>query len=73
MITGQALTVSVIASLSLQPFASVTVNVIGKVPVCVGVPDRSPPEENVIPGGRAPVSDQTIGTGGPLWVNVVAG
>ena len=35
----------------VQPLASVTVTVIGNVPVCVGVPERTPPVDSVRPAG----------------------
>ena len=35
----------------VQPFASVTVTVIGNEPVCVGVPERTPAAESVRPAG----------------------
>src|SRR3954451_6177405 len=37
----------------LQLFASVAVTTIGKEPVCVGVPERTPPVDNVRPVGSA--------------------
>ena len=36
-----------------QPFESVALIVIGKVPDCVGVPDKTPLDESVIPAGSA--------------------
>src|SRR3954468_1675350 len=35
----------------LQPLASVAVPTIGNEPVCVGVPERTPPEDSVSPAG----------------------
>jgi hypothetical protein len=45
------------------------VMVIGKVPLCVGVPESSPPDVNVTPAGRAPVSLK-VGAGEPVAVTV---
>src|SRR5438270_6069366 len=39
----------------VQPFASVTLTVIGKVPVCVGVPERTPAVEKESPVGSVPL------------------
>ena len=37
----------------VQPFASVALTVIGKVPLCVGVPERTPTEDSDMPVGSA--------------------
>src|SRR6266545_7013219 len=39
----------------LQPFASVTFTVIGKLPTTVGVPERTPPLDRVRPVGNEPL------------------
>ena len=39
----------------MHPFASVAVTVKLKLPVTVGVPERTPAVERVMPEGRAPV------------------
>ena len=39
----------------VQPFESVTVTVIGNVPVCVGVPESTPLEARVRPVGSVPL------------------
>src|SRR5436305_324480 len=44
-----------VAPLPEQPFASVALTTIGKVPVCVGVPERTPPLESVRPAGSVDV------------------
>ena len=45
----------------MQPLASVAVIVIGKLPVCVGVPDSTPVAvSSVSPVGSVPVSDQVM-------------
>ena len=38
-----------------QPFASVALTVIGNEPVCVGVPERTPPLDSVRPVGSTPL------------------
>src|SRR3954451_15958233 len=40
---------------AVQPFASVTLTVIGNEPVCVGVPDRTPALDRVSPAGSVPL------------------
>jgi hypothetical protein len=51
----------------------VAVNVIDPELVAVGVPDKTPPELNVIPVGNVPlVTDHVIGVL-PVAVNVVVG
>ncbi len=56
----------------MQPFESVTVTVIGKLPVSVGVPE-SVSIEKLIPFGSAPVSENVTEPMPPVCVNVVAG
>src|SRR5450432_3029515 len=41
-----------VAPVPLQPFVSVDLTVIGNVPVCVGVPERTPVAESVMPAGN---------------------
>ncbi len=41
-----------VAPLPVQPFASVTVTTIGKVPACVGVPESNPDVDKVNPAGK---------------------
>src|SRR4051794_20847484 len=48
-----------------QPFASVTLTVIEKTPVCVGVPERTPLDESPTPDGSEPLLiEKTAG----VWV-----
>src|SRR5947209_20011045 len=47
----QPMTSVYVAPLPEQPFASVAVTTIGNDPVCVGVPERTPPVESVRPVG----------------------
>ena len=53
---------------------SVAVTVIGKLPVCVGVPASTPAEESVMPFGRALVVLKVVVPVPPdcekLWLNV---
>src|SRR5262245_20142619 len=52
---------SVYVRLPAQPFASVAVTVMGKVRVCVGVPDSTPVEVlSVMAVGSVPVTDQVM-------------
>ena len=44
----------------VQPFASVTLTVIGKLPVWVGVPESTPALESVIPVGRVPLASVKV-------------
>ena len=56
----------------MQPAASVAVTVIGKPPVCVGVPERTPAAK-LIPVGRVPVRLKTTGATPPVCVKVTLG
>ena len=50
----QAMTSVYVAPVPVQPLLSVTVTVIGNVPVCVGVPDSTPFVASVRPVGSVP-------------------
>ena len=50
VIVWQAIDERVGRAVPVQPFASVTVTTIGKMPVCVGVPERTPFVASVRPG-----------------------
>ena len=51
----------VYARMPKQALASVAGTVMGKLPACVGVPDRTPVLGfSVIPVGSAPVTDQVV-------------
>ncbi len=55
----------------MQPLASVAVTVMGKLPVWVGVPDRTPVDGlSVTPVGSVPVTDQVMVPMPPVWVKV---
>ncbi len=55
----------------LQVFVSVAFTVIGKVPVCVGVPERTPAVESDIPVGSVPLAIVKVAVPRmPLAVNV---
>src|SRR3954453_7683407 len=55
----------------VQPWPSVTLTVIGKLPVCVGVPDRTPAVESVRPAGSTPLLMVNVAPPtAPLWVKV---
>ena len=45
-----------VGPIPLQPFESVALTVIGKLPVCVGVPERTPAADNVMPAGSVPLT-----------------
>src|SRR4051794_12710520 len=47
----QEMTSVYVAPVPVQPLLSVTVTTIGKLPVCVGVPERTPAAESVRPVG----------------------
>lgn len=47
--------------MAARPSAALTSTVIGKDPVVLGVPDRSPSPANLRPGGSVPVSLQVSG------------
>jgi len=68
VIAGQTIT-NVKAVVPVQPFLSVAVTDIGKLPVCVGVPDNVP-FEKVIPVGSVPLSVNVIVPRPPLWPKV---
>jgi hypothetical protein len=56
---------------SLLPRGSVTLTLMRKVPARVGLPDKTPPLERVMPGGRLCVSaDQTYGNALPVAASV---
>src|SRR3954451_19451155 len=60
-----------VAPVPLQPFESVALTVIGKLPVCVGVPDRTPLLASVRPVGNVPLaSEDVVVPMPPLCVNV---
>src|ERR1700756_4392268 len=44
----------------LQPFASVALTVIGKEPVCVGVPESVPLAASVRPAGSVPLASEKV-------------
>ncbi len=55
----------------MQPFESVAVTVNANVPSAEGVPERTPPEERVVPVGNAPVARVYVyGAAPPLDVIV---
>ena len=57
-----------------QELASVARMVIGKDPVCSGVPERTPvPGSSDMPLGRAPVTDQVIAPTPPVCVKAAPG
>ena len=61
VIAGQLIVRLYVGPVPEQPFASVAVTVIGKEPVCVGVPERTPVDGlSPRPLGKAPLSDQVI-------------
>src|SRR5437763_1814900 len=67
----QLMTSVYVAPVPEQPFASVAVTVIGKLPGAVGVPSRTPVAVwKVMPAGIAPVFDQVMVPLPPLWVKV---
>src|SRR5205085_2608404 len=69
VIVGQLIVIVTLTE-PVQPLESVAVTVMGKLPVWVGVPDRTPPE-NVIPVGSVPVFVNVIAPTPPVCVNVV--
>ena len=62
---------TVIAKLSdalPAPFVAVTET--EKYPPCVGVPESTPADVNVNPGGNVPGGTENVGAGGPRAENV---
>src|SRR5947209_4258003 len=59
-----------VAAVPVQPFESVTFTTIGKVRVCVGVPDRTPAADSVRPAGRVLVVVKVAVALAPLCVKV---
>src|SRR5438067_1670168 len=55
-----------VAPVPLQPFASVAVTVIGKLPTTVGVPDSVPFEASVRPDGSVPLASVKVVAPMPL-------
>ena len=65
-----------VAPVPLQPFASVAVTVIGKLPTTVGVPDSVPFEASVRPDGSVPLASAKVVAPMPLpavkvWLNAL--
>ena len=61
LIVWQLMTSVYVELVPVQPFASVAVTVIGKLPVVLVVPESTPVDvPSVMPGGSAPVSVQPI-------------
>ena len=54
----------------VQPLLSVAVTVIGKAPSCVGVPERTPAVESVMPVGKVLAVVKLVVPMPPDWVNV---
>jgi hypothetical protein len=53
----------------VQLLPSVTLTVIGKEPVCVGVPERRPAAESVRPAGSVPLASEKVAPPmAPLWL-----
>src|SRR5437868_1718341 len=62
-----------VGPMPVQPLASVTLTVIGNVPVCVGVPERTPAVESERPVGSVPllmVKTAVVCVPAPVWVKV---
>src|SRR3954447_1237654 len=55
VITWQPMVSVYVGPLAEQPLASTTCTVIGKLPVCVGVPERTPAVDSVRPVGSVPL------------------
>ena len=53
-----------------HPLASVAFTIIGKLPDCVGVPLKTPPEESERPVGKVLVVEKTIVPIPPVCVKV---
>ena len=59
-----------VALTPVQPLPSVTLTVIGNEPVCVGVPERTPPVEREAGGQRAAVEREVLAPMAPVCVKV---
>src|SRR5437868_7087323 len=60
-----------VGPMPLQPFESFALTVIGKLPVCVGVPERTPFDASVKPAGNIPpASENVVVPLAPVWVKV---
>ena len=66
VIAGGALTTTVKLCVAFGSVPLVAVSVTGKDPLCVGVPDSSPADDNVRPVGSMPVVTLTVGAGKPV-------
>src|SRR5437660_1033474 len=51
-----------VAPIPKQPLASVALTVIGNEPVCVGVPERTPADDSVMPVGSVPLLSVNVTT-----------
>src|SRR5258707_10725461 len=73
MLGHLGLTSSESGSVPKQPFTSVALTVNGNVPVCAGVPERTPAFERLIPAGRAGVTRlQVTAPTPPVWERLTA-
>ena len=55
----------------IQPFPPVTFTVSGKLPVCVGVPLKTPADDKLNPVGKVPVFMLNVAPPtAPVWVKV---
>ena len=57
----QAMTSVYVGALPKQPFVSVALTTIGNEPVCVGVPERTPPVDSDNPAGSALAVENVTG------------
>src|SRR5262252_2289487 len=75
VIAGGVVTRTVKLCVAFGSTPLVAVSVTGKEPNCVGVPDNSPADDSVSPGGSVPAVTLTVGAGNPVIVtwNVVPG
>src|SRR5207302_2310213 len=60
VMTWQPMVSVYVPPLAEQPLASTTCTVIGKLPVCVGVPERTPAVDSVRPVGSAPLLSENV-------------
>src|SRR5262245_19917678 len=75
VIDGGALTATVKFCVAFGSTPLVAMSVTGKDPLCVGVPESSPPDDSVRPVGSVPAVTLTVGAGKPFMTtrNVAPG
>src|SRR5207253_1163324 len=70
VMVGQVIVSVYVGPVPLQPLPSVALTLIGKLPICVGVPERTPAADSVRPLGSALVVENVAPPMAPVCVKV---